>query len=161
MKKFYFALILLLLHNNFGFTEQKVVDWSLSPDEVRQSENGTFRGDHQNKKNYSIFFTKKFEDYSADISYKFSNGKLIEKCIFIELINVTSYEPIYQKNWYLNFYDSMMKDFNNEYGKGKIVSFTGVLDKSHKWVTKDTIIISDVFVDDNSWRLAITYSPIK
>ena len=158
MKRFYLALLLLLLLNNFGFADQKIIDWSLSPEEVRQTESGTFRNDNKNKNNYSIHFTKKFEDCLAYIGYHFSNGKLVEKYIHIQLIDLASYDTVYRKNWYLNYYDTMLKDFNNEHGKGKIVYFNGVLDKSHKWVTKDTIIISDILVTDHFWRFMITYS---
>lgn len=161
MKKIYLALILILLHSNFAFSEQHPVDWNLGPEEVRQKEKGMFENDKHNGKIYTIHFVEKFEEFIAYTSYSFTDGKLKKKYIFIDFNYKNIENSAYHKKWYLKSYDDLIKNFNNKYGHATIVYYKGVLDKSHKWVTKDTKIISDILVTDHSSRFAITYSPIK
>ena len=158
MKKI-IIIVFLILQNNFLFSEINTIEWGQSPEQVRLSETGIFKNDNIYKNDYYLHFTEKIQDFNKFTSYKFKNNKLIERSVFIDL--TTESDPIYKKNWYLNFYDSVLKDLNEKYGDGKVKSFKGVLDKSHKWIIEDTIIISDLYVTDDSWRLDITYSKKK
>ncbi|MGV7931374.1 MAG: hypothetical protein AB2L13_21130 [Spirochaetota bacterium] len=162
MKKLCIMMSFLFLSNSIVLSELDTIEWGQNPEQVRLAETGTLNGDYKKKFYYYLHFMEKYsdrDDYIVHTSYTFFKDKLVEKRYFIELIDTI--DSKYRMNWYISFYDSVVQKFNDKYGQGKVKHFKRVLDKSHIWITKDAIIITDLNVTEDSRRLVLTFSQKK